>query len=45
MKIKKLQQEHESKVLRELEPEMKEKQLQLECSESDMEERAVAERG
>ena len=37
MKIKKLQQEHESEMLQELEREMKEKQLQLECRESDME--------
>ena len=41
MKIKKLQHEHESKVLRELEREVKEKQLQLEYRENDMEERAI----
>ena len=41
IKIKKLQYEHESKILRELEREMREKQLQLECRESDMEARAL----
>ena len=35
MKIKKLQHEHEGKILRELEREMKEKQLQLERREND----------
>ena len=41
MEIKKSQHEHESKVLRELEREVKEKQLQLEYRENDMEERAL----
>ena len=44
-KIKTLQQEHDSEMLRELEQEMKGKQLQLECRESDMEERAITLRG
>ena len=41
MEITKSQHEHQSKVLRELEREVKEKQLQLEYRENDMEERAV----
>ena len=41
MEITKSQHEHESKVLRELEREVKEKQLQLEYTENDMEERAL----
>ena len=41
MEITKSQHEHQSKVLRELEREVKEKQLQLEYRENDMEERAL----